>query len=213
MKKYIFILAALVMQVIALAQSDRYAGAMNANLGQFDSAKSVADYTKLANTFERIGNAEKDQWLPFYYAGLALSLSGWLPEVTDKDANSARINAFCDKAESLTKSDADRAEIQALRNMSATQQMLVDPATRWATNGLEAGQAVDKGLKLDPNNPRLYYLKGMGVFGTPEQFGGGKSKAKPLFEKAAELYKNQKAAAFYPDWGRKQNEEMIAQCQ
>ena len=213
MKKYLFILAALGMQMAAFAQSDRYAGAMKANLQQFDSAKSVADFTKLANNFERIGNAEKNQWLPYYYAGLALSLSGWLPEVTDKDANAARINAFCDKAESLTTSNVDKAELQALRNMAATQQMLVDPQNRWATNGLEAGQAVDKGLKLDPNNPRLYYLKGMGVFGTPEQFGGGKSKAKPLFEKAAELYKNQKTAAFYPDWGKKQNEEMIAQCQ
>ena len=40
---------------------------------------------------------------------------------------------------------------------------------------------------LNANNPRLYYFRGMSLFNTPEQFGGGKDKAKPVFEKAAEL--------------------------
>jgi len=213
MKKYIFfLLAAVSMQVAAFSQSDKYIAAMEKNLNQFDSAKTVEDFTKLANTFERIGDAEKTQWLPYYYAGLALSTSGWMPALTDKDANAARINSFCDKAESIATADADKAEIQAVRNMSATQQMMVDPQNRWMSYGQTAGQALEKGLKLDANNPRLYYLKGMSLFGTPEQFGGGKDKAKPVFEKAAELYKQQKPAKLYPRWGEKQTNEMIEQC-
>jgi len=213
MKKYIFfLLAAVSMQVAAFSQSDKYVAAMEKNLNQFDSAKTVEDFTKLANTFERIGDAEKTQWLPYYYAGLALSTSGWMPALTDKDANAARINSFCDKAESIATTDADKAEIQAVRNMSATQQMMVDPQNRWMSYGQTAGQALEKGLKLDANNPRLYYLKGMSLFGTPEQFGGGKDKAKPVFEKAAELYKQQKPAKLYPRWGEKQTNEMIEQC-
>jgi len=213
MKKYIFfLLAAVSMQVAAFSQSDKYIAAMEKNLNQFDSAKTVEDFTKLANTFERIGDAEKTQWLPYYYAGLALSTSGWMPALTDKDANAARINSFCDKAESIATADADKAEIQAVRNMSATQQMMVDPQNRWMSYGQTAGQALEKGLKLNANNPRLYYLKGMSLFGTPEQFGGGKDKAKPVFEKAAELYKQQKPAKLYPRWGEKQTNEMIEQC-
>jgi hypothetical protein len=213
MKKYIFSLLAVVsIQATAFSQSDKYIAAMEKNLALFDSAKTVEDYTKLANTFERIGDAEKTQWLPYYYAGLALSTSGWMPAVTDKDANAARINSFCDKAESMNTTDADKAEIQAVRNMSATQQMMVDPQSRWMSYGQTAGQALEKGLKLDGNNPRLHYLKGMSLFGTPEQFGGGKDKAKPVFEKAAELYKQQKPAKLYPRWGEKQTGEMIEQC-
>jgi hypothetical protein len=213
MKKYIlFLLAAVSIQVAALAQSDKYTAAMEKNLNMFDSAKTAEDYTKLANTFERIGDAEKTQWIPYYYAGLALSSSGWMIPNADKDANAARINAFCDKAEAIATTDADKAEILAVRNMSATQQMMVDPQSRWMSFGQTAGQALDKGLKLDPNNPRLYYLRGMSLFGTPEQFGGGKDKAKPVFEKAAELYKQQKPAKLYPKWGEKQTTEMIEQC-
>ena len=53
----------------------------------------------------------------------------------------------------------------------------------------------------------------MSLFGTPVQFGGGKDKAKPVFEKAVELYKQEKPSQLYPHWGQKQTEEMIKQCQ
>jgi tetratricopeptide (TPR) repeat protein len=213
MKKVSFILIASLMTITLFAQSDKYLKAMKTNLAMFDSAKTVEDYNKLANTFERIGDAEKTQWLPYYYAGLALSTSGWMPAVTDKDANAARMNSFCDKAEAIAAADGDKAEILSIRNMSATQQMMVDPPARWMSYGQAAGQALEKALKLDPNNPRLYYLRGMSLFGTPEQFGGGKDKAKPVFEKAVQLYKEQKPKEFYPDWGKKQAEDMLAQCQ
>ena len=214
MKKYMFfLLAAVSLQIAAFSQSDKYVAAMQKNLALFDSAKTVEDFTNMANTFERIGDAEKTQWLPYYYAGLALSTSGWMPAVTDKDANAARINAFCDKAESIASGNADKAEILSIRNMAATQQMMVDPQNRWMSYGKTAGEALEKAMQLNPANPRLYYLQGMSLFSTPEQFGGGKDKAKPVFEKAVQLYKEEKPGQFYPHWGQKQAEDMLAQCQ
>lgn len=214
MKKYLlFFTVVFTMQTTVFSQNDKYVSFMKQNLSLFDSAKTVEDLTKLANTFERIGDAEKTQWLPYYYAGLALSNAGWMPALTDKDANATRINAFCDKAEAAATSDADKAEILIIRNMAATQQMVVDPQSRYMSYGVAAGQALQKGLKLDPNNPRLYYLQGMSLFNKPVQLGGGKDKAKPFFEKALELYKQQNPKELYPGWGQKQTEEMIAQCQ
>ena len=191
------------------AQSEKYVAAMTKTLAQFDSAKTMADFTSMSNTFERIGDAEKTQWLPYYYAGLALSTSGWLDPKVDKDANSTRINMFCDKAEALDKN----SEIYALRNMSAMQQMLVDPQTRWATYGKTAATDLEIGMKLDPNNPRLYYLKGESIFGTPPAFGGGKDKAKPVFEKAIELFKAEKTKPLYPNWGLESAEAKLKLCQ
>src|SRR5450631_712069 len=87
----------------AHAQSDRYVAAMQKTLVMFDSAKTTADFQSVSNSFERIGDAEKTQWLPYYYAGLALTTSGWNDAKVDKDANSARVDAICDKAESIEK--------------------------------------------------------------------------------------------------------------
>ena len=96
--------------------------------------------------------------------------------------------------------------------MAATQQMIVDPQSRWMTYGQEAAGALKKGMELDPNNPRLYYLQAMGIFGTPEQFGGGKEKAKPIFEKAVTLFKSENSKPLYPHWGQQQAEEKLAEC-
>jgi hypothetical protein len=205
-----FILAFLLISVVIVnAQSDKYDGAMKKNLSMFDSAKTTADYQALAAAFERIGDAEKTQWLPYYYAGLALTTAGWQDSKLDKEANAERVNALCDKAESIEKT----SEICEIRNMAATQQMMIDPQTRWATYGKQASEALQTGMKINPNNPRLYYLQGMSVFNTPASFGGGKEKAKPIFERAVELFKAEQAKPLYPHWGQKQAEDMLAQCQ
>ena len=208
MKSVIFSLMMLT-GLAANAQSDKYVEAMKKNLALFDSAKTTADYQTLANTFERIGEAEKTQWLPYYYAGLALATSGWNDPNVDKDANSTRINTLCDKAAALD----NNSEIFALRNMSATQQMMVDPQTRWQTYGMQASQDLEEGLKMNPDNPRLYYLRGESIFNTPPAFGGGKDKAKPVFEKALVLFKADKPKPLYPNWGMQRTEEQLAKCQ
>jgi tetratricopeptide (TPR) repeat protein len=192
------------------AQSEKYIAAMEKNLHLMDTAaKTTADFLALSNNFERIGDAEKTQWLPYYYAGLALANAGWGDEKLDKDANSTRINTFCDKAEALDKN----SEIYVLRNMSATQQMLVDPQTRYMTYGMKAKQDLEEAIQLNPDNPRIYYLQGESLFGTPVAFGGGKDKAKPLFEKALALYKTDKPKYMWPDWGKERTELQLAKCQ
>lgn len=211
--KKLFLIATVMMAIAANAQSDKYVNAMKTNLAKFDSAKTLADFEALAAAFTRIGDAEKTQWLPYYWAGVALSTAGWVDQKLDKDVNSGRIIALCDKAEALTSDNADKAEILAVRNMAATQQMLVDPQARFMSYGQQAAGYLQKGMSLNANNPRLYYLQGMSVFNTPEQFGGGKAKAKPIFEKTVELYKAEQAKPLYPHWGDKEAAQMLAQCQ
>ncbi len=207
--KVFVVLSFLLCAISVHAQNDKYVAAMKKNIDLFDSAKTTQDFQTVANNFERIGDAEKTQWLPYYWAGLSLAISGWRDPHLDKDANSTRINSLCDKAEAIEKN----AEIYTLRNMSATQQMMVDPQTRWQTYGQQASGALEKAKQLDPNNPRVYYLQGQSVFNTPVAFGGGKDKAKPIFEKSIELYKLEQPKPLYPHWGREQAEEMLAKCQ
>lgn len=208
-KTLLFFSFALLISLSGVAQSDKYNQIMQKNITLLDSAKTPDELQSLAATFERIGDAEKTQWLPYYYAALAQTWIGWNPATKDKDVNSQKINAYLAKAEALEKN----AELYAVENMSATQQMLVDPQTRWQTNGQDAAKALQKGMTADPNNPRLYYLQGMSLFGTPPQFGGGKDKAKPLFEKSIALYNSAQPKPLYPTWGKQQAEQMLAQCQ
>jgi hypothetical protein len=209
MKKTILALV-LLASLAAGAQTDKYTLTMQKNLALMDSAKTIDDLQNMAGAFERIGDAEKTRWLPYYYAALAQSRIGWYPNMKDQaDANAAKTKALLAKAESIEKN----SELYTIENMTATQQMVVDPQSRWSTYGQEASAALNKGMQADPNNPRLYYLQGMSLFNTPPQYGGGKDKAKPLFEKSVALFKSAQPKPLYPNWGQAQAEAMLAQCQ
>jgi hypothetical protein len=90
MKKINLFALAILFMVSANAQSDKYVAAMKKNLAMFDSVKTTADYQALAAAFERIGDAEKTEWLPYYYAGLALTTPGGTDKNVDKDANAEK---------------------------------------------------------------------------------------------------------------------------
>ena len=225
--KHLLLAAAVVFSVTAQAQSDKYADAMKKTLAQYDSAKTTADFEKIAAAFQRIGDAEKTQWLPYYWQGLTLASIGWMYFPDDKgvttvktdnldktvDDLATRITAAADKADALATDDAAKSEILTVRNMAATQQMIVDPQSRYMSYGQQAGEYLQKSIQLNPNNPRAAYLQAMSVYGTPEQFGGGKDAAKPLVQKAVELAKAEQEKPLYPHWSLELSEKIWASYQ
>ncbi|HLO81274.1 MAG TPA: hypothetical protein VK166_09960, partial [Chitinophagaceae bacterium] len=77
MKKFITGVMLLV-TIGASAQSDKYVKTMEDKVKALDTVSSVSGWQNMANTFERIGDAEKTQWLPFYYAALSHVMSGYM---------------------------------------------------------------------------------------------------------------------------------------
>ena len=225
--KHLLLATAIIFSVAAQAQSDKYMDAMKKNLSMYDSAKKGNDLENLSATFVRIGDAEKTQWLPYYWAALSLASEGWkyypdekgIIELKADDLSgtmtglAGRVTALLDKADALTTANEDKSEILVVRSMVATQQMLIDPQSRYMTFGAESGTDLEKAKSLNPNNPRVYYLQGMALFGTPEQYGGGKAVAKPLFQKSVDLGKAEQPKPLYPHWSLQMSEPMLAACQ
>ena len=157
-------------------------------------------FTDLSTQFEKLGDAQKTEWLPYYYSALAISHLGWLTTTYDKDLNANKGNAILNKAEALSKGNS---EIYIVRAMFARQQLMVDPASRWQSFGQQAGQALETAKKLNPNNPRVYLKEGEGIFSTLEQFGGGSAKAKPILEEAVRKFDTfRPESSLSPNWGR-----------
>jgi hypothetical protein len=76
-----------------------------------------------------------------------------------------------------------------------------------------ANEALSVAEKINPENPRIYYLRGTNTFHTPKMFGGGAENAKPFFEKAAGLFKSfQPQNTLSPNWGKEHNYQMLEQC-
>ncbi len=211
MKQLFFILVSIVIVSQGIAQSEKYTKAMTATIATFDSAKTADDMLASSAAFERIGDAEKTQWLPYYYASLSQVIYAFMKN------DMSQADAYANKAEDLLKrADAlqpKNSEISCIKSMIATLHMLVNPQNRWQEYGPVIQTELDNAKKQDPTNPRPYYLQGQNLRNTPEQFGGGCNTAKPVLEEALKKYEAFKpASTIAPNWGKGQVEKTLATC-
>ena len=92
----------------------------------------------LANNFERIATAEKNQWLAYYYAALCQV------NYTYMEQDKTKIDAIADKAtELINKADAlqpNNSEISCIKSMIASSHMMVNPMQRYMEYGPEASR-------------------------------------------------------------------------
>lgn len=194
------------------AQNEKYVAAMKKNLAAMDSAfKNPADLLSVANNFERIATTEKTQWLPYYYAAFCQVNYGFMEKDKSKtDAVADKATALINKADSLSPSNS---EISCIKSMIASCHMMVDPMTRWQEYGMESSSNIETAMVQDPANPRPYFLKGQGLKYTPEQFGGGCEKAKPILQTALDKYAGFKPASeIHPNWGKAITEKIMQDC-
>ena len=209
MKNLLFV--AMMMIAGFVSGQGKYEAGMGKAFEQLKSVKTAEDMSATAAFFERIADAEKDKWLPYYYAAYCNYLSGWMNPKADKDVIGEKSKDLVVKAEVLEKNNA---ELYILRQMIAVQQLTVDPMSRFQTYGKQANEALEMAKQIDPNNPRVYLVDGQYKMNVPEAFGGGKEVGKKLFTKSLELFKTYKPASeMHPSWGADQAEKLLAQCQ
>lgn len=195
----------------AFAQSERYAGAMQKNIEAFANAKAPADFHDLSNAFERIADAEKIQWLPYYYAAMAEVLNGFMiPDKTGADVIADRAELLINKADAL---ETKNSEISCIKSMIASLRMMVNPMQRWQQYGTLSTQLIEEAKQQDPTNPRPYALLAQNLFYTPPQFGGGCATAKPVAEDGLILFSTfQPKSPLHPNWGKIQFDTVLGQC-
>ena len=212
MKKIILAVAFLYAATAVSAQSERYMAAMKNNIAAIDTSfRNPANLLSLANNFERIANAEKNQWLPYYYAALCQVNYAYMEQDKSKiDAIADKATLLIDKADSLS---PNNSEISCVKSMIASSHMMVNPMQRYMEYGAEINLHLDAAMKQDPNNPRPEYLKGQGLKYTPEQFGGGCATAKPVLQASLDKYNAFKPASeLHPNWGKQRVELLLGEC-
>lgn len=211
MKKSLLCIALVLSAATLFAQNEKYTNAMKANIAQLDTAIVKGNMAELTNNFERIAEAEKTQWLPYYYASYAAVMNAFL----EKDKS--KTDGIADKAEQLIKkaeelAGSENSEICVIKSMIASSHMMVDPQTRWQQYGQSSSMHITKAKALDPANPRPVFLEGQAKFYTPESFGGGKAPAKELFIKAMQMFDTFKPETeLHPNWGKASTQYFLAQ--
>ncbi len=208
MKKQFLFIAAFVIAINSFSQSEKYTKAMEQLVPAVDTTRNVDGLNSLANSFQRIADAEKNQWLPYYYAALA-NVSAAYTMSMGQMGMADKTDPIADKAEGLLNKAAelskDNSEIYCVKKMIASLRLLGDPQNRYMTYGPAAEEALATAKSLNPGNPRVTLLEAQDKFFTPEQFGGSKTEAKKLFEEAIKKYEAFKPETnIHPTWGMAQ---------
>jgi tetratricopeptide (TPR) repeat protein len=193
----------------SFAQDERYHDAMLNTLEKFGRAATIQDLTDVANTFERIAQSESGEWLPLYHAAHAWLTMGFVEQDVKKK------DAYFDKAQQLLdiamKIAPDESELYTLQAFIYPGKITVDPMGRGPVLVGKMNEALDKAIRLNPDNPRSYYLRAVTLVNMPEAFGGGKAVARPIFETAREKFNQFKpVSSLWPNWGQDMNDEEIA---
>ncbi len=194
------------------SQSKEFNGAMAEALSQYSKCQTIADYQTAGNRFSLIANAEKTEWLPYYYHSFCYIMMSFM-EPTD----AVKKDSYLDEAEkSMTKMielTPKESEVYAMQSMLYTARLVVNPMERGQKYSALSAQAVGMALSLDPGNPRAKFIKLRNDMGSAQYFGKNPNDFCP---QATELFANwdnyKVKSPLHPSWGKNQLAEIVENC-
>ena len=165
----------------------------------------------LANVCDRIIMLNPDHWLPYYYTAYAhINLSAF-------EKNNDQIDLYCDEAQSYIdlalEIKPQESELLVLQAWLYFEMMRVNSMARGMIYFPKAENVIKKAIECNPQNPRIYFLKGKSTLYKPEFLGGGKKAALSYLEKAVELYvKVDPKSDIHPAWGKSSTIKLLESC-
>ena len=192
--------------------ADRYTENMQKNIETVYTAQAIPDLQNAVNAFERIGDAEKTKWEPFYYAAFGyVMMANHEKEASVKDSYLDLALKANEKAKAL---QPNESEIIAMEGFIHMIRVTVDPASRGQQYSSLAFQSFGKAAGMNPENPRALALLAQMQFGTAQFFGAATTEACGTNAKALEKFDTFKSDnALAPQWGRGMAEGLKSKCQ
>ena len=206
MKKFTIIIAIFIATGIS-AQS-KYQSGMQKAFEFWGQGKM----TEASNLFERISKAEKENWLPSFYAGYTIVISsfGVKDEATLK-SKLEKAEAFLNEAALISPNNPEIMIIQALHN---TAYIAYDGQKYGMTLSGKNSQIYAKAIALAPNNPRVILGNAEWNMGSAKFFGKSTKPYCDEIKRAIDLGKNEKnEVEFYPKFQVPRAEQALKQCQ
>jgi hypothetical protein len=204
MKKILIIALALI-SFSGISQS-KYKEGMNK---AFDLWKSEKHW-EAANLFERIAQAEMDNWLPPFYVAQINVLYSFAEK--DEKKLTAQLNKaqdFINDAKAISKSNAEILVIQA---QLYTAWVVFDGQRYGMTYSQKIAQLYQEAYNLEPDNPRVAFGKVEWDIGTARFFGQDTAPYCEDLNKAVALFTTyEPKGEFYPRGGEEYARGSLAQ--
>lgn len=205
-----------ILLVLIFTSSAYWLNAQNAYQKGMQSAFELWNQDKLveaSNLFERIASAEKNNWLPPFYAGYTLVLSSF--EIKDE----AKLKLTLDKAKTFLtqaeKNSPNNPEIIIAQALHNTAYINFDGQKYGMSMSQKNAQMYQKALEMAPENPRVILAKAEWDMGSAKFFGQSTEPYCKDVQRALQLFEKEEKNPneFYPDWGKERAQKILEQCE
>ena len=210
--KTLMLFLVITLPLVTLANDDKYIEAMSKNIQAVYNAQTPEEIQNAVNALDRIANAEKTKWEPYYYSAFGnVMMANREKDATKKDGYLDLALAAVEKAKTIQENES---EIVAMEGFIHMIRLTVDPATRGQQYSGKAMQAFGKAIELNPENPRALSLAAQMQFGTARFFNSPVTEACGTVSKALEKFETYKSLnPLAPQWGRQMTEGLKKNCQ
>ncbi|MCD2259844.1 tetratricopeptide repeat protein [Psychroserpens luteolus] len=163
------------------------------------------------NMFERISNAETDQWLPHYYIAQINSLKSWGEK--DEKVLKAQLDKAQEHINSAMSISKENPEILVMQAQVLTNWVAFDGRTYGMKYGGKIAELYSKAYTIAPKNPRVVFGKAEWGMGSAKYFGQDTKPYCAEIEKSIELFTNFKPESdLHPNWGKERAEQVVNSC-
>lgn len=210
--KTINVILALLISTSVFANDEKYYDQMGKQIQSVYTAKTIDEYQSAVNALDRIANAEKSKWEPYYYSAFGNVM------MAIKETESSKKDSYLDLAQaSIEKGKAlapGESELVTLEGFVYTIRLSVDPASRGQKFSGLAMQTFGKALGMNPSNPRAMSLMAQMQFGTANFFNQAPTEACETAHKAVALFERGEKSAnpLAPVWGKEMTSGLINNC-
>ncbi len=208
MKRIIIVTVLALIFTGTIAAQGQYEKGMEKAFAMWEEGKMY----EASQLFERISKAEKDNWLPSYYAATVEILGSFgLKDEAKLTAKLNKAQGFLDEAKSISENNPEIIITQAFLNLGY---IAFDGQKYGMTLSGKNNQLYAKALEIAPNNPRVILGKAEWEMGSARFFGQPLTPYCKDIKRAIELGKAEKVTeAFYPRFGVERAEQVLKQCE
>ncbi len=164
------------------------------------------------NLFERIAQAEKENWLPFYYAAQVHVITTFgTKDAEEIESRLKKAQDFLNEAKTFSKNNAEILIMEAMLN---TSYVVYNPSVYGMTHSAKVEELYQKAKVLEPENPRASLYHAEWKMGGAKFWGKDPKAFCPEIEKAILYFENEKSndIPFYPKWGMDQVKRIQQNC-
>jgi hypothetical protein len=207
MKKLMFIVVPFLLMTIYVNAQSQYEAGMQKAFGLWQEGKATASLAM----FERIGQAENENWVPLYHAAnLLISTSFDIEDANERNTMLEKAKSIIEKAH---KRSADNSELLTLEGLLYTAYVAMDPGTYGMMFSAKIMELHNKAIALDPGNPRAHANKIEYAMGSARFFG---QDLAPFCEQMKAIIpkfdEQQSDVPFAPEYGKERAIQIANSC-